>query len=72
MDDGARALQEQLGAPPPPGLGAAAGDDALQRLADEIAETRHAQRRAMAAAGEAGLRHVPALLRGPVKKIVGL
>jgi hypothetical protein len=70
--DGARALEEQLGTPPPPGLVAALGDEQLAELAGAIGATRRAQSDAMAAAGDAGLRFVPALLRGPVKKIVGI
>ena len=70
--DGARALEAQLGAAPPPGLAEALGDEDLGRLARTVAAARRDQSRALAEAGEAGLSFVPALLRGPVKKIVGL
>jgi len=70
--EGARDLEAELGAAPPPGLVKALDDDALARLAGAIRATRRAQSQALAEAGEAGLRFVPALLRGPVKKIVGL
>jgi hypothetical protein len=70
--DGARALEEQLGSPPPPGLAAALGDDGLDRLAHAIAVARRDQARALAEASEAGLDFVPAVLRGAVKRIVGI
>jgi hypothetical protein len=72
MPEGARALEEQLGGPPPPGLVGTIGDADLGALARDIATTRRGQRQQLTEAGEAGLRHVPALLRTPVKRIVGL
>jgi hypothetical protein len=70
--DGARALEEQLGGALPPGLEDALTDADLARLAQAIRVRRLAQADALTEAGEAGLRFVPALLRGPVKKIVGI
>ncbi|MEA2294677.1 MAG: hypothetical protein QOE86_2316 [Solirubrobacteraceae bacterium] len=70
--NGVRALEEQLGAPPPPGLLQTLDDERLAKLAAAIHTTRQAQSAALAEAGAAGLRFVPVLLRGPMKKIVGM
>jgi hypothetical protein len=67
-----RALEEQLGAPPPSGLASSLSEAELDRLARTVRAARRAQSEALAEAGESALRLVPALLRGPVKKIVGL
>jgi hypothetical protein len=72
MDDGVRALEAELGAPPPAGLAEAVADGDLRRLAAAIAARRREQREQLAESGEAALRHVPALVRGPVKRIVGI
>jgi hypothetical protein len=69
---GAGDLEAQLGAAPPPGLVKALSDDDLAHLAQTVRETRREESRALAEAGESALRFIPALLRGPVKKIVGL
>jgi hypothetical protein len=70
--EAARALEEQLGAPPPPGIVAALTPAELERLAAVVREARREQRRALARAGEEALRHVPRLLRPAVRKAVGL
>lgn len=63
------ALRQQL-----PGLAAhhlaAVPDDAAADLAALLAESRAAQHGALDAAIEKGMRHVPLLLRGPLKKIL--
>ncbi|RZQ62235.1 hypothetical protein [Amycolatopsis suaedae] len=66
-----RTLAEQLPGPLPPGIDALSEED-KQRLADALRSARHQQAAALAAAGEEGLRYVPALLRGVVRKAVGL
>jgi hypothetical protein len=70
--DGARALEQLLGSPPPEGLVTATDDADLGRLADAIDHARRTQRAALAASGDAALGFIPALLRRPVKRIVGL
>ena len=55
----------------------AAGIEALadhekQDLSDALRDARHRQAKALAEAGEEGLKYVPALLRGAVRKVVGL
>lgn len=66
-----RTLGEQLGGDPPEGVRALPEDD-QQALADLIGDARRAQGTALAKAGEDGLKYVPALLRGAVRKAVGL
>lgn len=66
-----RDIERQLGATAPPGL-TALGTDALKQLGDALHDARKAQRRQMAAATESSLQHVPFLLRGAVKKVLGI
>jgi hypothetical protein len=68
--DRLKALDEQLGAPAPRAL-AELTDAQVRDLADSIRAARHAQAAELAAAGEQALRHIPKLLRGPVRKVVG-
>jgi hypothetical protein len=63
-------LQQELKARPPVGLGVLSAHE-LEHLAGAIAAARHRQAAAIAAAGEHGLRFVPRLLRGPVRKAFG-
>jgi len=66
-----RSLADQLGGPLPDGI--AALDDAVkQDLAKALDHARRRQSAALVKAGEEGLRYVPALLRGAVRKVVGL
>jgi hypothetical protein len=63
-------LTRELGAPPPAALEVL--DDAeLADLADAIRAVRRAQARELAQAGERALSHIPRLMRGPVRKVVG-
>ncbi|MEV6900937.1 hypothetical protein [Amycolatopsis sp. NPDC051372] len=66
-----RTLAEQLGGPLPDGI-EALPEDARQDLAAALRDARHRQAKALAQAGEDGLKYVPALLRGAVRKAVGL
>ncbi|WP_410659002.1 hypothetical protein [Amycolatopsis sp. lyj-112] len=66
-----RTLSGQLGGPVPAGIETLADDD-KQDLSDALRDARHRQAKALAAAGEEGLKYVPALLRGAVRKVVGL
>lgn len=70
--DGARALEETLGAPPPAGVVQALDDAELDRLAGTIRAARRAQRAALAEAADEALDHVPRLLRPAVRRVVGL
>ena len=66
-----RTLAEQLGGPLPEGI-EALPEEQKRDLAEVLREARHRQAKALAEAGEEGLRYVPALLRGAVRKVVGL
>ena len=69
-DDAFDALRAQLGGTAPEplrGLGA----DELGHLANAIRDARRRQTKALAQAGERALGHIPRVLRGPVRKIVG-
>jgi cytochrome c553 len=68
--DALSALREQLGAAMPDGL-SELSDHELRHLAAAISEARHRQAQALAEAGERALGHIPRLLRGPVRRIVG-
>jgi hypothetical protein len=46
-------------------------DEELADLAAAVADARHRQAAALAEAGDRALSHIPRLLRGPVKRIVG-
>lgn len=69
-DDAFTALSGQLRAPVPDGL-RNLSDAELADLASAVADARHRQAAALAQAGERALSHIPRLLRGPVKRIVG-
>ncbi len=68
--NGLKALRAQLGAPPPKGIAKLRSAD-LQDLADAVAGARRQQAAELAAAGEKSLGHIPKLLRGPVRKVLG-
>jgi hypothetical protein len=46
-------------------------DDELADLSSAVADARHRQAAALAEAGDRALSHIPRLLRGPIKRIVG-
>lgn len=69
-DDAFSALRAQLGGSAPEALRQLRDED-LRDLASAIAEARSRQARALAEAGDRALGHVPRLLRGPVRRIVG-
>jgi len=66
-----RTLAEQLGGPLPEGI-EALSEQHKQDLSAALREARHRQSKALAQAGEDSLKYVPALLRGAVRKVVGL
>ena len=69
-DDAFDALRAQLGGSAPQALRELSGDE-LTDLSDAIRTARRRQTKALADAGERALGHIPRLLRGPVRKIVG-
>ncbi|WP_328444530.1 MULTISPECIES: hypothetical protein [unclassified Amycolatopsis] len=66
-----RTLADQLGGDLPEGI-EALEEHERQDLSDALRDARRRQAKALAEAGEEGLRYVPALLRGAVRKAVGL
>jgi hypothetical protein len=69
-DDAFTTLCAQLGGPAPDGL-RELSDEELGHLAEAIADARHGQAAALAQAGDRALSHIPRLLRGPIRRIVG-
>lgn len=65
-----RALEQQLGGKAPAGLSALSGDE-LDDLADAVRDARHRQAAELQAAGEKAFGHIPRLLRGPIRKVMG-
>jgi hypothetical protein len=68
-DDRLQAVRQQFGEPLPDGLDALT-DDELADLAAALAEAREEQSRAIDAAIDAALGHLPRLLRGPVRLVL--
>lgn len=68
--DRLKALEEQLGAPPPEGLSALT-DEQLGDLARAVRAARHQQAAELAAAGDQAMQHIPKLLRVPLRKVLG-
>jgi hypothetical protein len=67
--EGLSALEEQLGARPPAGLRKL--DDAhLTDLAEAVRDARRRQAAELKAAGDQAFRHIPRLLRGPIRRIL--
>jgi hypothetical protein len=64
------ALSAQLRGTAPAGL-RELSDDELADLAAAVADARHRQAAALAEAGDRALSHIPRLLRGPIRRIVG-
>ena len=69
-DDAFTTLSAQLRAPVPAGL-RELSDDELADLSSAVAGARHRQAAALAEAGDRALSHIPRLLRGPIRRIVG-
>ena len=67
MTKGAEALREELGVAPPKGLASAEAAD----LAELVREARVRQARELRAAINATYDHIPRLLRGPLRKLLG-
>lgn len=69
-EDALKALGAQLGATPPAAL-AALTEDQLADLSNSIRDARRRQAAELHAASEKAFGHIPRLLRGPIRKIVG-
>jgi hypothetical protein len=69
--DAFTALSAQLRGNAPDALRDELSDDELADLAAAVADARHRQAAALADAGDRALSHIPRLLRGPVKRVVG-
>lgn len=70
-DNARRTLRERVDGPLPDGI-AALSPDEQQLLADALGDARREQGKELAAAANGALEYVPRLLRGPVRKVVGL
>ena len=68
--NGIEALEAQLRGPVPGALHDLADDD-LTDLAEAIRAARHRQAAELEAAGEQAFRHIPRLLRVPLRKALG-
>ena len=64
------ALRARLSSEPPDGIRSLTGAQ-LADLTAAIGDARHRQREALQAAGDRALGHVPRLLRGPIRRVVG-
>jgi hypothetical protein len=69
-EDGLHALETELAGTAPSSLGALAHEH-LVDLATAVRDARHRQASELAAAGDKALGHIPRLLRGPVRKVLG-
>lgn len=69
-DDALNALRSQLVGPLPDGV-TRLSEAELRDLSDAVRTARHRQAAALAQAGERALGHIPRLLRGPIKRVVG-
>jgi hypothetical protein len=68
--DALKALAAQLRAKPPKSVGTLSAEE-LDDLVGAIQEARHRQAAELQAAGEKALGHIPWLLRGPIRKVMG-
>ena len=66
------ALRDALRGAEPPASLAGLDDAVVADLADAIVAARREQARQLAASGEKSLAVIPRLLRGPVKKMLGM
>lgn len=67
---GIETLATELGGAAPKGL-SRLSDDELRDLTGAIEAARRRQAQALAQAGERALSHIPRLLRGPVRRVLG-
>ena len=69
-DDRLKELSAELGSVAPEGL-SALNDEELAELASCLRQAKRAQREQIRRAFDGALSHVPFLLRGPLKKMLG-
>jgi hypothetical protein len=69
-DEPLAALRTQLRASPPPALRGLSGAD-LDDLAAAVEAARRRQAAELAAAGDLAFNHIPRLLRGPIRRVLG-
>jgi hypothetical protein len=69
-DKGLKELEAQLGGPAPPGV-AGLGSEQLQALCVAVRDARHQQAADLAAASDQALKHIPKLLRIPIRRMFG-
>jgi hypothetical protein len=65
-----RALEAQLGGKAPKGLKRLSAEE-LEELGGAVRHARRRQAKALGEAGDKAFGHIPWLLRGPIRKIVG-
>jgi hypothetical protein len=63
-------LESEVRAEPPRGLSALSKAE-LEDLTDAVRDARHRQAAELQLAGEKAFRHIPRLLRGPIRKVMG-
>jgi hypothetical protein len=63
-------LESQVRAEPPRGL-SSLSEAELEDLSDAIRAARHRQAAELQVAGEKAFGHIPRLLRGPIRKVMG-
>jgi len=68
--DGLKALASELRDTPPSSLGELS-DEQLRDLASAVRDARHRQAAELAAAADRAAGHIPRLLRGPIRKVLG-
>jgi hypothetical protein len=65
-----KALESQLHTRPPRGL-SVLSEQELEDLTGAVRDARHHQAAELEAAGEKAFGHIPRLLRGPIRKVMG-
>jgi hypothetical protein len=68
--DGLKALEAQLGASAPAGVARLSASQ-LRALSSAVMEARHQQAAELAAASDQALKHIPKLLRMPIRRMFG-
>ncbi len=69
-EDGFKLLAAELRDAPPPTL-AELSDEDLRHLTAAVRDARHRQAAELKIAGDKAAAHIPRLLRGPVRKVLG-
>jgi hypothetical protein len=68
--DPLKGLATELRAKPPKGLAQLSAEQ-LADLTSAVRDARHQQTADLAAAGDQAFAHIPRLLRGPIRKVIG-